>query len=75
MKTLFIAFFILFSVAVSAKSVIISSSNVKSFVTVDNSKYYIVLKCGKKYELYNKSQSDALKHLVFVQDSIEAKVK
>lgn len=75
MRTLFITIFILFSVAVSAKSVIISSSNVKSFVTVDNSKYYVFLKCGKKYELYNKAQLDALKHLVFVQESIETKVK
>lgn len=75
MRTLFITIFILFSVAASAKNVIISSSNVKSFVTVDNSKYYVVLKCGKKYELYNKAQLDSLKKLVFVQESIETKVK
>lgn len=75
MRTLFITIFILFSVAASAKNVIISSSNVKSFVTVDNSKYYVVLKCGKKYELYNKAQLYSLKKLVFVQESIETKVK
>lgn len=76
MKTiLFIALSLIISVSAFSKTIVIKSKDIKHFETVNNKRYFIVMKNGKKIELYNHAQKEAIIYLHFIYEKIEVHAK
>lgn len=66
MKTLIISILLIaFSSVMSAKSITVKYSQVESFETVNNSKFFIHLKNGKTFELYASYQIKAIAAVLY----------
>lgn len=78
MKTLLLVFVFFFSISLSAKVMNVKTSDIKELVTLHNNaktSYFIVLKNGKRLELYTASQLDATIKTFGLQPVFQINVK
>ena len=75
MKKVLLFTLMFFALNSYAKDVKIRTIDIKHFLTVNNSKFYVVMKNGKKYQLHNLGQLKAVEYICFKRERITINVK